>query len=177
VLEAGWDKIINFCVENKIKHRHRKEGEQVIFTSDLAFLDFIISEGLHKEICYLEYTSEKYETALSNVDMISTGVKLVKKDTKFCYQVTLGHMGWYKNSEIRIALTKYLVDNSELFEARGYHNEILKRFRAQRKEIHISTVYDGFVFYAADPDDILTLHLLAPGKIRKVIKLVKGTAT
>lgn len=178
MLEAGWDKIINFCIENKIKHRHRKEGEQVIFTSDLAFLDFIISEGLHKEICYLEYTSEKYETALSNVDMISTGVKLVKKDTKFCYQVTLGHMGWYKNSEIRIALTKYLVDNNELFEARGYHNEILKRFKSQNRDIHAnSTVYDGFVFYAADSNDILTLHLLAPGKIRKVIKLVKGTTT
>ena len=85
-------------------------------------------------------------------------------------------MGWYKNSDIRIALTKYLVDNNELFEARGYHNEILKRFRSQYLHAN-STVYDGFVFYAADPDDILTLHLLAPGKIRKVIKLVKGTAT
>lgn len=180
MLDAGWAKIINFCVSNGIKYRHRKESEQIIFTSDPVLLDFIIAEGLHKEICYLEYTSDKYQTALSNVDMISTGVKLVKRDTKFCYQITLGGLGWYKNSEIKVALTKYLTDNYELFEARGYQNEILKRFKDHSRNISLNsytTVYDGFVFYASDPNDILTLHLLAPGKIKKVIKLVKGTTT
>lgn len=178
-LENGWSEILHFCKMNDVKFRRRREAAQVIFTSDLIVLDYILENpNIREKLLYIEFTSDSYTKELENLDQLSTDVKIVRSVPKFRYQITLGGFGWNKKLDTRIALTEYILNNKELFDVRGYSAQVLDRARKTKGQYsqYGTTVFDGFQFYAADLDDIMTLHILAPGNIKKVTKLVaKGS--
>jgi hypothetical protein len=60
---------------------------------------------------------------------------------------------------------------------KGWFQEIIFRFGSANPVANYSghqiTIGDGFNFFAKSTDDILLLHLMAPGKIRKIVKLME----
>jgi hypothetical protein len=99
-----------------------------------------------------------------------TDIKFVSHlQTDFIYQVYLGGLEW--KDPCKEAITTYLCNNFNEFSFRGYYKEIIQR--ASRKWGHYESVYDGFNFFAKSTEDILMLHMIAPGKIRKIVKIME----
>lgn len=171
---SSWLALKEFCDTNAIEYKTRIERSSAFFTKDLRAVDYILNNN---DLCHtlgtVEYTSDAYNAAFDTKDQISTDVKLVSKVPDYPYLVSLGKMGW-NDSPARLALTQYLVANSSSFVFKGYYADSIERMSKHvKKGIAHGMIYDGFQFYAKDFDDIMMLHLVAPGKVVKVVKLVE----
>jgi hypothetical protein len=178
MVDHRWTDLIQECERNLWSYRRRREVWGNFYTSDLDFLEHIVSNEKYSiALVSVEYTDDRYISELSNqinLDAI-TDIKFVKIVPEYCYQVFLGNFEW-GNDPIRRPLTDYLATNSDEFLFKGYYQELIHRFKNGLAEDHYgrySGVYDGFNFYAKSTDDILMLHMIAPSKIKKIVKLME----
>ena len=163
-------------------YRRRYESMANIYTSDLELLELVLNNPGYKESVYsVEYTNDKYLNVLASeagIDAV-TDIKFVSHlQTEFRYQVFLGNFEW--KDDHRELVTSFLVDNMDEYQFRGYYHDILEnRKKGKVRDTYYGhkpeTVYDGFNFFAKSTEDILMLHLIAPGKIKKIIKLMERT--
>ena len=167
---SDWLALKDFCDANSIKYKTRIERSCAFFTKDIQAVEYIVNnDNLLKAISSVEYTSDAYKTAFTNKDEISTDIKLVAKVPEHPYLVILGQLGW-KDNPTRRSLSEYLVANKNNFIFKGYYAITIERYKQGTAS---GLLYDGFQFYVKDFDDIMMLHLVAPGKIVKVIKLME----
>jgi hypothetical protein len=179
-LDHRWRQLLEECEANGWNFRRRREIFCTIFTSDHALLDHVLSRDEYTSgIVSLEYTSDSYLTELTNQicgDAI-TDIKFVSHVPHHRYQVYLGGFDW--KDPVTQPVTEYLVDNKEEFIFKGYYQEIINRIDKAKTRERVDQwgryqgVYDGFNFFAKSTDDILMLHMIAPGKIRKIVKLME----
>jgi hypothetical protein len=179
-LDHRWRQLLEVCEANRWIFRRRREVFCTIFTSEHELLDHVLASDEYKSgIVSVEYTSDSYLTELTNQicgDAI-TDIKFVSHVPLHRYQVYLGSFEW-KDSTIQ-SVTEYLVTNKDEFIFKGYYQEIIHRLHKAKEKERLDKwgryqgVYDGFNFFAKSTDDILLLHMIAPGKIRKIVKLME----
>ena len=180
MVDHRWVQILRECEMLNFEFRKRREVWTTLYTSDEKLINHIMArEEYYSAIVSLEYSNEKYlderstQTGLESI----TDIKFVKHVPEYRYQVFLGHFDW--NDLSKEPLTRYLVTNKDDFEFRGYYQEVVTRFntRSPAKDHYgrVMGVYDGFNFFAKSTDDILMLHMIAPGKIKKIVKLMEKT--
>lgn len=171
---SNWLALKEFCDSNAIEYKTRIEFSNIFFTKDLQAVEYIIkNDNLFKYLNKVEYTSDVYHNSFISKDEISTDVRLVGKVPEHSYLVILGQLGW-KDNPIRRTLSQYLITNKNNFIFKGYYAITIERMLAATEQgSSPGPLYDGFQFYARDTDDIMMLHLVAPGKIVKVIKLIE----
>ena len=169
-LTPNWQLLLDLFKSNNIDYRRRREYSQNIFTSDPAALDIILDNAAFTDaILYIEYASDFYLQELAAVlstDTV-TDIKFKNEVSEFRYHIFLGGFLW--NDTSRFILSNWLAANRELFHFRRVYEEIIDRVKSNSN----TPVYDGFNFYAKTPDDILMLHLIAPGKIKKIVKFME----
>ncbi len=173
-IDKNWQDLKNFCDSNLIEYKTRIERSNAFFTKDLQAVEYIINNSdLCAALGSVEYTSDAYRTAFSLKDEISTDIRFVSKVPDHPYLIILGQLGW-KDDENKRVVSEYLIANRNNFAFKGYSAITIERVaEAYKQGITSRFLYDGFQFYAKDFDDIMMLHLVAPGKIVKVIKLME----
>ena len=176
-IDHRWVQFLTVCEEKGWQYRKRREIFQCIYTNELELLDLVLnSEEYRTGINEIEYSSDTYLSELTNAvcgDAV-TDIKFVSHlQTDFVYQVYLGGIEW--KDPCKEAITSYLCNNRNEFSFRGYYAEIIHRASLRRPNQwgHYESVYDGFNFFAKSTDDILMLHMIAPGKIRKIVKIME----
>jgi hypothetical protein len=177
-VDHRWVQILRDCEMNNIGFRRRREVWCNIYSSDTAFVDLVLyKEEYSSAIVMLEYTNDKYIAEKQNQTSLEsiTDIKFVKQLPEYCYQVFLGNFDW--NDPIKEDLTRYLAVNKDDFQFRNWYKEVVGRFNtkdpARDNYGRVVGVYDGFNFFAKSTDDILLLHMIAPGKIKKIVKLME----
>jgi hypothetical protein len=168
-----------FLTDNDWKFRHRTEGYNVIFTSETAILDAILANKEWADaLTEFIYTDQLYVNEFANhkgIDAI-TDIKFVKRVPEHCYQVTFGNFEWRKEDELRVNLTEYLATNKDSFVFKGNEKEIIEAKSKGKTSTYYGSracVFHGFRFYAKNPDDIIVIHMLAPGKVTHIVKLME----
>jgi hypothetical protein len=179
MVDHRWVQLLRECEVLNFEFRKRREVWTTIYTSDSNLINHILDrEEYRTAIVSLEYTNDLYIKERGNQTQLEavTDIKYVKHPTEFCYHVYLGNFEWEDNS-VKQPLTEYLAANSNDFLFKGYYQEVIDRCK---KHVDLRDysgryrgVYDGFNFFAKNTDDILMLHMIAPGKIRKIIKLME----
>ena len=179
-----WLDFLNVCQMNSWVFHRRHEIFCNIYTSELSLLDFILENKEYLDgINYIEFTSDNYLSELTTAvcGEAVTDIKFVSHlQTEFRYQVFLGGFEW-KETATKEAITTYLATNYNEFLFKGHHQEIINRVKQNKNEPipnqwgHYQYVYDGFNFFSKSTDDILMLHMIAPGKIRKIVKIMERT--
>ena len=174
-----WVQLLRECEMLNFEFRKRREVWTSIYTSDEGFLDYILNkEEYRTAIVSLNYTNDSYLEERSTQTQLEaiTDIKFVKHVQEHCYQVYLGNFDW-GNDDAKQLLTEYLATNSNEFLFKGYYQEVINRCKTNHDlEDHYGRyrgVYDGFNFYAKSTDDILMVHMIAPGKVRKIVKLME----
>lgn len=173
-----WVDLLEDCHNNEWIFRKRREVWCNIYTTDSRLLDHILTEEKYSgAIVSVEYTSDMYLSELTEQvcgDAV-TDIKFVKTVPEHRYQVYLGNFDWHDPT--KITLTEYLTTNRDVYLFKGWFQEIIVRFGSIQPVTNASghhiTIGDGFNFFAKSTDDILLLHLMAPGKIRKIVKLME----
>lgn len=177
--QQHWTELRKYCKSNNLDFRPRSEFyTQTIFTKDPRVLDYIIqNENYHSKISFIQYTADEYFSEFSKKDDISTDVKFVKDLPDYPYQVVIGNLGWKDHQSIKQALVSFLVKNRELYFFKNSNFNLIEKWETELKKKvqpnHYFGLFDGFNFFAKDFDDIMMLHYIAAGKIKKVFKLVK----
>jgi hypothetical protein len=168
-----WAPLIMEMRDNDFKFKTRLERAQNLYTSDVRLLEFLINKiEYHKKICSISYSSEIYLSEYNKKDEISTDVKLVKRVPSHSYIVEIG--GLYKaGRQCALNLTSYILSNKNNFYFTGYYKEIIDRMAHSP----VRPIWDGFTFYVKEYDDVMMLHLVAPGHIKKVTQLVSKGKT
>jgi len=177
-IDNRWQTLLRECELNLWEFRRRREAWCNIYTSEIDLLEHLLTnEKYRTAIVSVEYTNEQYMNELDNqinLDSI-TDIKFVKHVPEYRYQVFLGGFEW-GNDSVKRPLTEYLVTNRDEFLFKGYYQEIIHRCKNNNLVDNFgrySGVYDGFNFYAKSTDDILMLHMIAPSKIKKIVKLME----
>lgn len=177
-IDNRWQTLLRECELNLWEFRRRREVWCNIYTSEIDLLEHLLTnEKYRTAIVGVEYTNEQYMNELDNqinLDSI-TDIKFVKHVPEYRYQVFLGGFEW-GNDSVKRPLTEYLVTNRDEFLFKGYYQEIIHRCKNNNLVDNFgrySGVYDGFNFYAKSTDDILMLHMIAPSKIKKIVKLME----
>ena len=178
-VDNRWIQILRECEDLKFEFRKRREVWTSIYTSDAGLLEHIISrEEYRTAIVSLEYTNNSYLEKRGSQTQLEaiTDIKFVKTVPEHCYHIFLGNFQW-REDHIKRPLTEYLVANSNEFLFKGYYQELITRCRKNPDDLNhygnYQGVYDGFNFFAKSTDDILLLHMIAPSKIKKIIKLME----
>jgi hypothetical protein len=76
---------------------------------------------------------------------------------------------------------EYLIVNRHEYFFKGYERDMLERMVAAQKNnsnprnYYNGGMMNGFRFWAKNTDDILMFHMMAPGKIVKIVKLMEKT--
>jgi hypothetical protein len=179
-----WRELLEICETNQWQFRRRAEGYCTIFTSELAFLDLILSsEEWIKFIAEVQYSNDTYLKEFANnagIDAI-TDIKFVARLPEHFYQVTLGNFEWRTDDSLKLSLMEYLIVNRQEYIFKGYEQEMVTRMvkaheiNSNPKNYYNSGMMNGFKFWAKSTDDILMLHMMAPGKIVKIVKLMEKT--
>jgi len=179
-VDNRWLQLLRECEINNFNYRRRREVWCTFYTSDSNLLDHILAREEYKTAIYsIDYANDRYLIERENqvtLDSI-TDIKFVSHlQTEFRYQVFLGNFEWGKD-DYKKTLTEYLAANSEEFLFKGYYQEIIHRCKHNTDIVdqfgRYRGVYDGFNFYAKSTEDILMLHMIAPGKVRKIIKIME----
>ena len=180
-VDNRWIQLLRECEILNFEFRKRREIWTSIYTSDIGFIEHILNkEEYRTAIVSLSYTNDTYlkERSIQTQLEAITDIKFVKHAQKHCYQVYLGNFEW-KEDQIKMSLTEYLAANSNEFIFKGYYQEVINRCKSKNNINNnygrSQGVYDGFNFFAKSTDDILLLHMIAPGKIRKIIKIMERT--
>ena len=178
-VDHRWVQILRECEDLKFEFRKRREVWTSIYTSDADLLEHIISrEEYRTAIVSLEYTNNSYLEERGSQTQLEaiTDIKFVKHVPEHCYQIYLGNFQW-REDHIKRLLTEYLVANSSDFLFKGYYQELITRCKKNPDDLNrygnYQGVYDGFNFFAKSTDDILLLHMIAPSKIKKIVKLME----
>ena len=175
----NWRYMLEYLKDNNWQFRHRSEEYNVLFTSETAVIDAILANPEWIDnLVEFAYADDQYLLEFSNhsgIDAI-TDIKFVKRQPEYCYQVTLGNFDWRKSETARLDIIRYLVTNRSDFLFKGREQEIIeskvkgRKSTAYGQNVH---VYHGFRFYAKSADDIIMLHMMAPGKVISIIKLME----
>jgi hypothetical protein len=178
-VDHRWVQILRECEVLNFEFRKRREVWASIYTSDAGLLEHIISrEEYRTAIISLEYTNSSYLEQRSSQTQLEaiTDIKFVKTVPEHCYHIFLGKGQW-REDHIKRSLTEYLVANSNEFLFKGYCQDLITRCRKNPDDLNrysnYQGVYDSFNFFAKSTDDILLLHMIAPGKIKKIVKLME----
>jgi len=163
----------------EFKFRHRSESYNVVFTSDHELLTAVLDyPGWLDNLKEFAYADDQYLSEFSNhvgIDAISD-IRFVKKQPEYCYEITLGNFDWRRVDPLRQNITSYLAINRSDFLFKGRELEIIVDALPRRQSTaHRSnaSVYHGFRFYAKSADDIIMLHMMAPGKVIRIVKLME----
>ena len=178
MVDHRWRELLEEFEKNEYIFRKRREVWCNIYTTDLNLLDYVLAEEKYSSaIVSVEYSSDMYLSELTEQvfgDAV-TDIKFVKTVPEHRYQVYLGNFEWRDTS--RITLTEYLSNNKEVYHFKGWFQEIINRFGSyqavRNASGHQIFVQDGFNFFAKSTDDILMVHMIAPGKVRKIVKLME----
>ena len=173
-----WVDLLEDCHNNEWIFRKRREVWCNIYTTDTRLLDHVLTEEKYSgAIVGIEYTSDMYLSELTEQvcgDAV-TDIKFVKTVPDHRYQVYLGNFDW--RDPHQLTLTEYLSNNKDVYLFKGWFQEIINRFGSKNPVINYSghqiVVNDGFNFFAKSTDDILMVHMIAPGKVRKIVKLME----
>ena len=173
-----WVDLLEDCHNNEWIFRKRREVWCNIYTTDTRLLDHVLTEEKYSgAIVGIEYTSDMYLSELTEQvcgDAV-TDIKFVKTVPDHRYQVYLGNFDW--RDPHQLTLTEYLSNNKDVYLFKGWFQEIINRFGTANPVAnysgHVITIADGFNFFAKSTDDILMVHMIAPGKVRKIVKLME----
>ena len=170
---GDWRAMLYHFIEKGWKFRCRTEGYHVLFTSQTEILDAILAnpDWLGK-IVEFGYSNTRYLTEFANykgIDAI-TDIKFLKRVPEHCYQVTLGNFNWRVDDNIRLTVTQYLATNQSDFIFKGSEKRLIED---SVKHNSSRLIYGGFRFYAKNTDDIIMIHMMAPGKVVEIIKIME----
>lgn len=177
-----WRELLQLCEASQWHFRRRAEGYCTIFTSEPAFLDLILSsEEWMKFLAEVEYSDDSYLQEFTNnagIDAV-TDIKFVARLPEHFYQVTLGNFQWRDDDELKLSILEYLIANRQEYIVKGYERDMMERLiRTKKSNANLGNYYNsgmmnGFKFWAKNTDDILMFHMMAPGKIIKIVKLME----
>lgn len=178
---SEWGAMLHVFHEKGFKFRRRAEYFCSIFTSESELLDLVLANtDWVTRICELEYAGETYLNRFNDlvgVDAV-TDIKFVKRMPAHPYQITFDRFDWHADNHMREGLTEYLITNRSDFVFKGYEQVLIDRWASAKKTLtnqwgQYQGISNGFKMYAKHPEDIMMLHMIAPGKIGKIIKLME----
>jgi len=178
-VDHRWVQILRECEILNFEFRKRREVWTSIYTSDAGLLEHILARDEYRTaIVSLKYTNNSYLEERSTQTQLEsiTDIKFVKHVPEHCYQVYLGNFDW--RDPHQLTLSEYLANNKDVYLFKGWFQEIINRFGttnpvSNNYSGHVITIGDGFNFFAKSTDDILMVHMIAPGKVRKIVKLME----
>lgn len=160
-----WKHLISLIEELKIDFRYRSERTRCLFVNDLKALDVVLDDQhFLSNLVRVEYSDDMYLSELSKLGIsIVNDVKFVKNIPTLKFKIVLGNFN-RNDSSIREELGSYIIKNSDVFHVSGVDFDLLNRRR--------SKVWTNFSCLTNTIDDIVILHMIAPGKIKKVFELL-----
>jgi len=176
-----WREMRDYFELHNWKYRRRAECYCVIFTNELDLLDAVLHNELWKtKLKELAYANENYLhefTKQVGIDAV-TDIKFVKKAPLHCYQVNFDNFDWRRtDEEVKLALTEYICTNIDEFHFIGSDQNMIQTINERKDKFdrwgNRYTIGNGFKLYTKSTDDIIMLHMVAPGKISKIIKLME----
>lgn len=163
--DEDWEGLLKHLKKNNIFFKKRVEHTGALFTNDETALDFILSDDvLRKKLVRFEYTDLAYIAALSRLNEadIANDVKFVKHVPDMDHVLIIGNFRW-EEKELFQTVTKYILSNKQSFSYEEYTKDRIKSGNAY---------WQNFTIYTNNLDEVMMLHIMAPGKVIKVIKLI-----
>jgi hypothetical protein len=177
-----WRQMLETFEAGSWNFRRRAEYTCTIFTSEPALLDAVLSNDQWMNcLTEVQYSDDSYLKAFTTnagIDAVSD-IKFVARVPEHQYQVTLGNFEWRGEEDLKFSIAEYLLNNQHEYVFKGHEadlvkrmNDMVRRYSTNLRNGHIN-VMNGFKFWAKNTDDILMFHMMAPGKIIKIIKLME----
>ena len=160
-----WVNLLNHLREEGYRYRFRSESYNCLFVNNTEILDFILNSNYVNYLIDIEYTDDDYIKILSSQKSLEniTNIKFVKKITKYRYKIKFDYFDYRTDYDTRDSLTRYIKENISLFDVQGRN----------RNSLAYRTIGNGFEMYTKSLDDIMVLHMIAPGKIASIVKLME----
>lgn len=157
--------------------RKRHEYTQSFYTNDVELIECVFTnEAYLKYLLGVHYTSQQYATHFSRLheQMIATDIKFRKVVPEYCYQIYLGGWDW-RHNESRLRVGEWLLQalKDDIVSVTGWNRELINRWERSKKNIGQQVLYEGYNFGMKNEDDIMMLHFVAPGHIKKVYKIIQ----
>ena len=178
-LSPNWRSMIDLFSKNGWNYRFRSEMLSAVFTNETALLDCILSTAEYRDkLQEVEYAGVNYLNEFEKYNGIDaiTDVKFVKRKPEHCYLVQFDKFEWRKDDPVKQAITEYILANQTEYHFTGYDRTVINRLSGLSPTSTYypqQSIHNGFRLYAKSPDDIIMLHMIAPGKITKIIKLME----
>jgi hypothetical protein len=174
---ADWNNFLWYCSDNDWKYRHRTETYNVLFTSETALLDAVLVNPDYRiKVTEFMYADVNYINEFSNhkgIDAI-TDIKFVKHAPEHCYQITLSNFEWRKDDITKSIIAEYLFTNRSNFVFKGIARNLIEdKARGGRLTARGISIFNGFKFYSKSTDDIVMIHIMAPGKVTNIVKMME----
>ena len=167
------NKMIEEFKENLWEFRKRREVFQTFFTNDSELIEHVLNDSNYMSHLHtVYYTSVRYNTNKSKLEQhgIITDIKFRREVGKWKYQIYFGDWD-YRDKTIQEGICEYIaksyVDGDIV--ASAWNEDLIKRYIKHK----IPFMHNGFSCYMKDEDEIMILHFIAPGRIKKVFQIME----
>ena len=172
-LNTLYQDMIDEFEKNLWEFRKRREVQQSFFTSDEELIEYVLDDDrLLNHLHTLYYTSNRYNTNKSILEQngIITDIKFRREVGDYPFQVYLGDWD-YRDRSIQESACEWVANSYKegTIVASSWNEDVIKRYISQSTPF----MYNGFNCYMKSEDDIMMLHFIAPGHIKKVFQILK----
>jgi len=173
-LNNFYQKMIEEFKANCWEFRKRRECYIVtVFTSDTDLIEHVLNDPQFlQHLLTLHYTSDRYSSNKSKLEQhgIVTDVKFRREVNEYRYQIFFGDLD-YKDRTIYEQLCQWIADafKDNNIIASAWNERLIKDYIMHNTNF----MYNGFNCYMKSEDDIMILHFIAPGHIKKVFCILE----
>jgi hypothetical protein len=159
--------------KNLWEFRKRREVHQSFFTSDEELIEYVLDDDrLLNHLHTLYYTSNRYNTnkSISEQNGIITDIKFRREVGDYPFQVYLGDWD-YRDRSLQESACEWIASafKDGTIVASSWNEDVIRRYISQKTPF----MHNGFNCYMKSEDDIMMLHFIAPGHIKKVFQILK----
>lgn len=172
-LNTLYQDMIEDLDKNLWEYRKRREVHQSIFTSDTELIEYVLDDHrILNHLHTLHYTSERYNANKSRLEEngIVTDIKFRREVGDYPFQVFFGDWD-YRDKQMQECACNWVADayQDRSVVASSWNEEVIRRYIQSK----ILFMYNGFNCYMKSEDDIMMLHFIAPGHIKKVFRILE----